>query len=86
MGSGQSVLPQTPENLRTFTVTFHWIDTLRLIHAQPRVYMLIRKAIENNWSKGINGVINNKGAYDVEINGRPFAHGSVKFDGVPIKT
>uniref|UniRef100_A0A914UU08 Uncharacterized protein n=1 Tax=Plectus sambesii TaxID=2011161 RepID=A0A914UU08_9BILA len=76
MGSGHSALPPTPENLRSFSITFHWIRTLRVVHATPRVFTLIRKAIENNWTKGITQVINNKGAYDIEIEGRPFAHGS----------
>ena len=32
MGCGPSQIPDTPEDLGYASVTFHWVDVLRMVH------------------------------------------------------
>lgn len=31
------------------SLTFHWVDIFRFIHATPRTVMLARKCLQNHW-------------------------------------
>ena len=78
MGCGASALQPTPEDFPYFSLTFHWVDIFRFIHATPRTLALGRKCLLNHWigKKKISEEASYYGAVDYEVQGRPFAKGT----------
>src|SRR5690349_11797649 len=78
--SGVSELLPAPENFPYFCMTFHSADVFRLIYADRRTQVLIKKCLENHWGKKFGKAIASlswfAGALDIQITGRPFIKGS----------
>ena len=87
MGCGASTIVPTPEGFEYFSLTFHWVDIIRLIHAKPRTSALVKKCLLNHWigKKKISDQSVYYGAMDFEVQGRPFAKGTGQTETIASK-
>ena len=77
MGCGASgPLPAVAADAPFCSITYNWVDILRMIDCNDRVQLLVKKAAQHYWKPGVNALISNQGAMDMELKSRPFVRGA----------
>lgn len=74
MGGNYSTLPKFQADFPYFSLTFRQTDKIKLVLANEAVILMIRRAVERHWVKGIQieGVCDD-GSYEIKFNGNPFS-------------